>query len=128
MAKLKIRNQSIRTVDSDVTYADYLRNKETSEGDGAKETYHANPDMLTEAAGYWAVDEATKEVQVKVRLMLEKAKQVLTQQQYNAFVLVDLKKLKLRDAAKVMEVNHARVDQLIKRARLKLQAVYHGLE
>jgi DNA-directed RNA polymerase specialized sigma24 family protein len=127
MAKLKVQNQAVRASLDGVTYEEFLQKKNTGDG-GVRESHQANPDSLTEASGYWHVDEATKELQGKVRLMLEKAKQVLTVQQYNAFVLVDLKHLKLRDAAKVMEVNHARVDQLIKRARLKLQAVYNALD
>jgi DNA-directed RNA polymerase specialized sigma24 family protein len=127
MPKQKVHFQNIPEAEmSGTDYTTWAANR-SAEGRGGH-VPHAEPNELAEGAGYWAVDDATKEIQEKVRLMLQKAKQVLTTQQYNAFVLVDLKKLKLRDAAKVMEVNHARVDQLIKRARLKLQAVYNALD
>jgi DNA-directed RNA polymerase specialized sigma24 family protein len=118
--KQKVKFQNVRDNNGG---PDYEAHNAQAQFEGTEAT-QANPDTLLESAAYWHVDEATKEVQARVRLMLERAKQVLTDQQYNAFVLVDLKKLKLRDAAKVMEINYQRVDQLVKRARLKLQKVY----
>jgi DNA-directed RNA polymerase specialized sigma24 family protein len=120
---IKVANQPIREIESTMDYG--TQHSMLGLPDGV-ETSQANPDVLTADEAYWAVSDGTKEIQARVRLMMEKAKQVLTGQQYNAFVLVDLKELKLREAAKVMELTYGRVDQLVKRARLKLQRVYEG--
>jgi RNA polymerase sigma factor (sigma-70 family) len=124
--KQKVRNQSTHIGKSNQDYHAFVA-RNSANGD-APESTQANADTLSEAAGYWHVDDATKEVQRKIRLMLDKAKQVLTDRQYNAFVLVDIKKLKLREAAKVMEINYQRVDQLVTRARIKLQGVYNAID
>lgn len=116
--KLKVKNQGTRVIDGGQDFGTYIEN---SPKGAARQ---ARLDNLSEAAAYYHIDEATQEVQRRIRLMMQKAKQVLTERQYNAFILVDIKKLKLREAAKVMEVNYQRIDQLIKRARLKLQKVY----
>lgn len=116
--KLKVKNQGTRVLEGGQDFGTYIEN---SPKGAARQ---ARLDNLSEAAAYYHIDEATQEVQRRVRLMMQKAKQVLTERQYNAFILVDIKKLKLREAAKVMEVNYQRIDQLIKRARLKLQKVY----
>lgn len=126
--KQKVRNQSTRVVDGGPDYSTFLETNARLRGGDAYESPQANADNLAEGDGYWSVNEATRDVQRKVRLMLEQAKQVLTDRQYNAFVLVDIKKLKIREAAKVMEINFQRVNQLVTRARVKLQGVYSGLD
>lgn len=116
--KLKVKHRGTRVIEGGQDFGTYIENSPK----GA--AHQARLDNLSEAAAYYHIDESTQEVQRRIRLMMQKAKQVLTERQYNAFILVDIKKLKLREAAKVMEVNYQRIDQLIKRARLKLQKVY----
>lgn len=125
----KVKKQYLRELGSDQTYDKWLHNPKKHHfgpagQDGIPESAQANPDTLTEDQSYYAIDEATQEVQARVRKMVDMAKQVLTVRQYNAFVLVTLKGLSTVAAARALEVNHQRISQLIAIAHKKLQRVY----
>lgn len=96
-----------------------------------RETNRENPDEL----GYDSVgdmqsrsitDETTKEVTGRVRKLLDLAKQILTVQQYNVFVMLAVKEPHLteRETARVLSVTPGRVHQLWVKAQVKLQKAY----
>jgi len=100
--------------------------RRSPDGETVNETPRANPDSLDESMGMYEIQEADKEVQGRVRKLLDIAKQILTDQQYKVFVLVAVKEPAFteREAAKVMGISRARAHQLWTVAREKLQVAY----
>jgi|SRR6185312_9960921 len=93
-----------------------------------EEPLRANPNYLDETMDMYSVQAADKEVQARVEKLLKLAKQILTEMQYKAFVLLAVKDPALteREAAKVLSISRGRVHQLWTIAREKLQAAYEG--
>jgi DNA-directed RNA polymerase specialized sigma24 family protein len=90
------------------------------------ENDRANPDNLTESAGFWLTDDITKEVQGRVEKLMKLSKQILTEQQYKVFVLLAVKDppLKQREVAKLLGLSRGRINQLWEAARKKMAKAY----
>lgn len=71
--------------------------------------------------------EYQEETTARVRKLLDLAKQILTTQQYNVFVMLAVKEPHLteRETAKVLGVTPGRVHQLWVKAQVKLQRAYN---
>jgi len=104
-----------------------LHNRRNDEGE-VLENKHANPDVINDESGNYMYqpDEATKEVQERVHKLLKLSKQILTQQQYNVFVLMAVKEPALteRETAKALSLSKTRVHTLWNAAREKLKVAY----
>lgn len=119
-------------VDSGSAYWDHVQsNTAPSEDNEYKESPSANPDGLGfKAKGDFQsmaiAAEQSEEVTVRVRKLLDLAKQILTTQQYNVFVMLAVKEPHLteRETAKVLSVTPGRVHQLWVKAQAKLQRAY----
>lgn len=70
--------------------------------------------------------ERQEETTVRVRKLLALSKQLLTEQQYNVFIMLAVKEPHLteREAAKVLSITPGRVHQLWAKAQKKLQEAY----
>lgn len=117
----KIKEQPDTEVESRETYTDYQK-----KSGYPKENPRANPDSLDDDQGFYAARETENEVKGRVTKLLSLAKQILTEQQYNVFVMIAVKEPHFteREAAKVLNVTPGRVHQLWDAARAKLQKAY----
>lgn len=102
---------------------------------GEDREYHENKEANPDALGFTAIgdiqsqmrnDEAKSEVVSRVRMLMDLAKQILTEQQYNVFILTMVKDpaLTLREAGKVLGISFGRVRQLSDMAKAKLARAY----
>lgn len=118
--------------ESGSAYWDHVQSQSAPSEDGEhRENVEANPDQM----GFKAKGdiqsmilsaEHSQEIQARVRKLLDLAKQLLTEQQYNVFVMLAVKEPHLteRETAKVLSITPGRVHQLWAKARLKLQRAY----
>lgn len=123
----RVKEQPTDSIFSEKRYWDSVK-KTTRQGmEEADENPRANPDKLDEAMSMYQVKEAEREVQGRVRKLMELSKQILTQQQYNVFVLMAVKDPALteRETAKALSITRGRVHQLWVIARNKLEKAYN---
>lgn len=129
----RVKTQPIKGTYSKTGYWDHAsnhrrwkRDQHTSERNEINENPRANPDCLDQAMSMYEINESDKEVQGRVRKIIDIAKQILTQQQYNVFILLAVKDPALteREAAKALSLSRGRVSHLWKVARVKLQTAY----
>lgn len=96
-----------------------------------RENVEANPDLITngpkiDIQSQIRNEEHTAEVVERVRALMSLAKQILTEQQYNVFILTMVKDpaLTYREAGKTLGISFGRVRQLADATREKLQKAY----
>lgn len=126
----RVREEKGGTTDS--AYWDHVHaNTTPSEDNEYKETVNANPDGLGfrskgDIQSMQIAAEQSEEITVRVRKLLDLAKQILTTQQYNVFVMLAVKEPHLteRETAKVLSITPGRVHQLWAKAQTKLQGAY----
>lgn len=124
----KVKEQPIRETYSTKKYWDEVAVSRHRNSEGEfEENPRANPDSLDEKMSMYQVKEAEQEVQGRVRKLMELSKQILTQQQYNVFILLAVKDPALteREAAKALSITRGRVHQLWAIARAKMEKAYN---
>lgn len=126
----RVKEEKIAPTDS--AYWDHVHaNAAPTEDNEYKEVVAANADGLgfSEKGDIQTMTrnaEYTQELTVRARKLLDLAKQILTTQQYNVFVMLAVKEPHLteRETAKVLSVTPGRVHQLWVKAQTKLQKAY----
>lgn len=123
----RVKENHVRDTYSSMKYWNHAAIHQRATPDGELDEHvRANPDSLDQAMSMYEVSEAAKEVQERVRKLLDLAKQILTEQQYNVFVMRAVKEPALteREIAKVLSITPGRVHQLWETASKKLQKAY----
>ena len=123
----RVKENHVKDTYSSMKYWNHaaLHQRVTPDGD-LDEHVRANPDSLDQAMSMYEIQEADKEVQDRVRKLLDISKQILTEQQYKVFFLRAVKgpALTEREIAKVLSITPGRVHQLWDAASKKLQKAY----
>lgn len=108
-------------------------NARVTEGEEGDQDF--GPESIPESKSPWYVTEATKNVQERVRRMVRRAGQILTEKQFRVFTLIAIDELSYRDAAKKLAipgkaegVHWTTVAETWKTVQKKLQAEYKRIE